>query len=315
MELNKINSTSLNQDAAYVAPNQKIECKDGQCYLVDIKDTDEEATVILKDEQIETQKEETTKETKQEAGEIITLNKKSFKDIRNQSGTTFVIVGGTSCSRCKKLDKNLDKINDAIGGNATITTLTLPDKATTSDEFYKIYRELKEESGEKEGRHGYPIIIKLVDGVATEFYDYSDCGNVYTDAEKMSNWLEKKIEGEKGSSIKIEKSQDSQETEQTDKTEAQDTKEETDVEDKKWKTSSYIENLLGLKNDTNSDYAKEYIISEIKNARSIMDLKKMLFNLNGLDINTQLDVMDAINEIKFDDDLSAAKSSVLLKLC
>ena len=88
-------------------------------------------------------------------------------------------------------------------------------------------------------------------------------------------------------------------------------KEEVSAESK---TTKYIKSVLGLDNEDDSEYAKSYLINEIRSATSIKDLKKLLFSVEGIEIKLQLEIMDAINEIKFEDDLSTAKNSILRKL-
>ena len=118
--------------------------------------------------------------------DIVNLNK-SDSELRNQKGTSYVIACGSGCGRCKAFEPVAEAVNKALGTDATFFSMN-PEKAGS------LYQTLKKEAGAKNKSYGYPIIIKCVDGKATEFYSYSDIGNIYKDKDKMTDWFSDKIE-------------------------------------------------------------------------------------------------------------------------
>ena len=117
--------------------------------------------------------------------DIINLNK-SDEELRNQKGVSYVIACGEKCGRCKNFEPVAEAVNEALGTKATFFSMN-PDKAES------LYYNLRKESGAKNQSYGYPIIIKCVDGKATEFYSYSDIKNIYTNTEKMTDWFSSKM--------------------------------------------------------------------------------------------------------------------------
>ena len=118
--------------------------------------------------------------------DIVNLNK-SDKELRNQKGTSYVIACGDGCGRCKAFEPVAEAVNKSLGTEATFFSMN-PDKAGN------LYHTLKKEAGAKNQSYGYPIIIKCVDGKATEFYSYSDISKIYKDKDKMTDWFSDKIE-------------------------------------------------------------------------------------------------------------------------
>ena len=181
--------------------NYKIECSGDECYMVLPDEADEDTALVLEnstdktveEKKISAEKVSTTTAAKEKTDVITLSDKENLSDLRTQKGTTFVVVCGDKCGRCKSFEKILGNINNNINDKATIAHLTIPYGVSSSTEN-EIYKELKKESNEKGGSHGYPIIIKMVDGKATEFYDYSDYSGIYTKEDKMTSWLENKIE-------------------------------------------------------------------------------------------------------------------------
>ena len=91
--------------------------------------------------------------------------------------------------------------------------------------------------------------------------------------------------------------------------------EESDDKNKYTSKSTYMSELLKLDNPNEEDFGiKDFIISEINNAKNIGQLKDLLMNLQTLEMNTQLEVMDTINSINFDEDLQTAKTYIINKL-
>ena len=117
--------------------------------------------------------------------DIINLNK-SDEELRNQKGVSYVIACGSGCGRCKAFEPVAKAVNENLGTEATFFSMN-PEKAGS------LYYSLKKEAGAKNQSYGYPIIIKCVDGKATEFYSYADVKNIYTNKDKMTDWFSSKI--------------------------------------------------------------------------------------------------------------------------
>ena len=66
-------------------------------------------------------------------------------------------------------------------------------KNKTKKDADSMFNELRKEAKSTKTSYGYPIIIKMVDGKAQSLYDYSDIKNIYSNEEKMSEWLSSKI--------------------------------------------------------------------------------------------------------------------------
>lgn len=202
MEIKKVSSNPLSKDAVVTDKNMKLECVGDECYLVDIPESkDEDTTLVLENPEntkaetepkastiSETKSTETGKKSKKTT--VVKLTTSNFnKETRNQEGTTFVIVGGPACGRCKLFAPIVKKVNEELGDKAKFTSFTLSDNKDLT-----LFRKLKEETKNNSKSLGYPIVIKMVNGKATELYSYSDYSNKYTNEKKMISWFKNKIE-------------------------------------------------------------------------------------------------------------------------
>ncbi|MBQ7450266.1 hypothetical protein IJS77_02520 [bacterium] len=120
--------------------------------------------------------------------EVVTLTSDNAEsDLRKQSGTSYVVVCGSGCGRCKQFEPVLESVNNTLGSNATFYSLNYGEQKD-------LFKTLKKESGANMNMsYGFPIVIKMVDGKATDFYSYSDIKNIYTDESKMTEWFSSKI--------------------------------------------------------------------------------------------------------------------------
>ena len=123
-----------------------------------------------------------------EARGVVTLTEDNFNsDLKKQSGTSYVIVCGKGCGRCTRFEPVLKDVNKSLNSDATFYSLTYDDQKS-------LYTQLKKESGADSTKsYGFPIIIKMVDGKAQDFYSYSDIKNIYTNTEKMTEWFKEKM--------------------------------------------------------------------------------------------------------------------------
>ena len=108
--------------------------------------------------------------------------------LKNQKGTSFVIVCGEKCGRCKEFEPMLESINNSLGTKATFYNLNGSDK-NADHAYFKLKNEAKAYSG----TYSYPIIIKCVDGVAQRFYDYNDIKSIFKSESKITEWFSEKI--------------------------------------------------------------------------------------------------------------------------
>ena len=198
MEINKISLNSVNKDLAAQDKTYKLECEGDNCYLVEVDTDDEESSIVLEEAKDEKEPQETSA-TKSEDNEktVVDLNKDNFEDeVRNQKGTTYVVVCGDLCSRCKAFDPILEQVAQNLGDKANFTSLILPYEEGSKSEEYKLYKALKKDMNYYKGGE-YPIIIKCVDGVAKEICDLGAISRIYRKADKMTQWFEERIEERK----------------------------------------------------------------------------------------------------------------------
>ena len=89
---------------------------------------------------------------------------------------------------------------------------------------------------------------------------------------------------------------------------------ETEEKNKYNTKSTYMSSLLKPDEVEDTFGKKDFIISEVNSAKSIGEIKNLLTNLQILDIDTQMEIMDIINSIDFDENLEIAKYRITSKL-
>ena len=89
---------------------------------------------------------------------------------------------------------------------------------------------------------------------------------------------------------------------------------ETEEKNKYNTKSTYMSSLLKPDEVEDTFGKKDFIISEVNIAKSIGEIKNLLTNLQILDIDTQMEIMDIINSIDFDENLEIAKYRITSKI-
>ena len=211
----------------------------------------------------------------------------------------------------------MSKIAENIGDKANFLHLDYSDNKN-------LYNQLKKEVG-YEGRVGFPIIIKCVDGKATEMIDvqnYIKASPYKLDSmiDDYTKKLTNKIEGtyKENPNKKVAETPAPQEdlTDYSDEcTDSESAKENENNEElvlkKKLNTlkeSISTEFISNIVKDISTDVLKDAIESAV----SIDDLKSAVtYNSSMLDFETQISLSSAANNLSADADLDKAKESLL----
>ena len=127
-------------------------------------------------------------QTKKEAKDVVKLTDKNIKSkLRNEEGVSYVIITGKGCGRCSTFEPVLKAVNKNLGTQATFFNL---DGGDSNNSVWTLVKE----AGSKKTSFGYPMIVKCVNGKATDVYDYSDIKNIYSNKTKMTDWFSKNIQ-------------------------------------------------------------------------------------------------------------------------
>lgn len=236
--------------------------------------------------------------------------------LRGTKGTTYVVMGNTNCSYCVQFEPYLNQIINNIGDDANFLEITY---SANKD----LCHDLKNETG-YQGKVGFPIIIKCVDGKAVEMIDVQNYmatnkNGKYKDiiVDDYTKKLKSKIEGE----YKDNPNKNVNKTEEN-KAEHNIAEDDNRIKNKlendlisKQKLQKMQENIQSSFAKIVQEFSSEQIEAAIENAVSFYDLKDIVLQYSMyIDFETQQSLISIINGFDENSDLDVLKEKLLNSL-